>query len=530
LAAGAKAAWIQAVYQNLELATSALRGASRAYDHKPWGLSVCDDCGIVPNKGPFHLGLCRTFNWVSYLSGTDFILPERYWEGVFHKDFQLFYGVYTPQLLRNRLKIEQELWDYARSHRRGEGPQAQLAFVQGNKSVYQGFCRWSEDDDYPGLQYDPVHSGWHYLSELLPDLNFSFYYPLHRPASGEFWVTGTPFGKIDIVPAIADLSALTRYKALFFPGWNTITNEMYAKLADYVRGGGILVMALPQLTVEPPPQTEPSLLGGGNFADLFGVNIKSKREAVSLLKPAPDTKEHWAVDRGHTWNVQPRYGDKPLFAYSVEMKGARPVLVDQGRPVLVENTLGSGTALLMLLSNHPGRQELAPLYRDLVRRLAEHLQPEIRMEGSNTLNYSIFTDTCEGSSFTRLLCCEANWWDQHSLQTDARLIVNGRVCPITVPREKIKEVILMDHLVAASDDPALSLWSIHGKGKEYIITLQGINRRSLDLYMLSGEELVFQAANGVDLSRGEQMLDTGVRHYTLELTIPGRTTVTVRFR
>ena len=53
-----------------------------------------------------------------------------------------------------------------------------------------------------------------------------------------FFFSGTPYGDFDEVPAEASAGYLKQYSLLAHLGWNTMIDEDYAKLRDFVSNGG----------------------------------------------------------------------------------------------------------------------------------------------------------------------------------------------------------------------------------------------------------------------------------------------------
>jgi hypothetical protein len=152
-----------------------------------------------------------------------------------------------------------------------------LAFVYGNlESMF-----WMDDDRIPETvdmgNWDRLHWGmpgttehrriWKASEAWLPRV------PLDDPRNESLthMFTGTPYGPVDIVQPTVDLSS---YQAVAFLGWNTMTEEIYANLLSFAKGGGALFLCGCHLDTRIDLQASPSLIFGGKVAELIGAEIE----------------------------------------------------------------------------------------------------------------------------------------------------------------------------------------------------------------------------------------------------------------
>ena len=340
LAAGCDA-FIPELYrgQNMEWYLSQTRGCARSLG-KDWGGSLADawwyttyiygELGsrpqnparqntidslshaqrrrLCPNHAPEDIR--QAYHYMFY-NGCKAILSEA--PDYFERDGQLTsLGRIVQEFigfLQKHPPIEPPLADVAVVRGLGEGWQSCYACdvrSAGLKSQQDAFAvNCSAPRDWgPNARY----RDWELLNFFFPGYG-------HWSQSTRYY-TGTPFGQIDIISAIAPPEGLARYRLLVFLGVNVMTPELRTKLADYVRQGGRLVMNVEQL------RDSHGRLDTQAANELF---------AVSLAGDAAPTSE--------TATQAPFY---PLA-----LAGATAILqTDSGRPLMLKHSLGKGWALL----------------------------------------------------------------------------------------------------------------------------------------------------------------------------------------
>ena len=178
-----------------------------------------------------------------------------------------------------------------------------------------------------------------------------------------------PLGQYDVVPAEAAAETLNQYGCLLFLGWNTMTGELYAKLKGFVEQGGRLVMFLPHLSTESDRGRELKLHNGGDFSDLFGVQVlgraEKKIQGFKYLAESSLPEYRFPVWRIRT---DPRFmglftssrvkvtSGKILAGAADHYMSEEKELLD--RPLVIENRLGRGTAFLVTAWEYPGDEGL----------------------------------------------------------------------------------------------------------------------------------------------------------------------------
>ena len=156
-------------------------------------------------------------------------------------------------------------------------PDVPLAFIYGNnESLF-----WRHDDRIAEMvdtgNWDTLAWGkyscceyrqmWKITEAWLPGLDFD---DVGKDESLTRMFTGSPYGSVDVVLPDGDLS---RYRAVAFTGWNTMTTAIYHNLLDYVRGGGTLFLCGAHCDTRTDPEKDVSLFNGGRLRELIGVDI-----------------------------------------------------------------------------------------------------------------------------------------------------------------------------------------------------------------------------------------------------------------
>lgn len=111
--------------------------------------------------------------------------------------------------------------------------------------------------------------------------------PVIEPYENAF-LSGTPFGQVDIVSFVQDAISCdflkAQYKALLFAGWNTASEKQYDVLKQYVESGGILFISIPQLSTNVTRNygdySVNELVHGGDFSELCGVKVLSRGKRI----------------------------------------------------------------------------------------------------------------------------------------------------------------------------------------------------------------------------------------------------------
>lgn len=217
--------------------------------------------------------------WLAYTYGGQIIYIEStvFKTNAFDRnDWEDHYCVGVRQILR-------DFYRFTRLDERMGKPLVPLAFVYGNlESMF-----WMDDDRAPETvdmgNWDRLHWGmpgttehrkiWTASEAWLPRV------PLDNPRNESLtrMFTGTPYGPVDIVVPTASLSS---YRAVAFLGWNTMTDEIYANLLAFVKGGGTLFLCGCHFDTRFDLTLAPAPIFGGKTSELIGAEIAGPGQEI----------------------------------------------------------------------------------------------------------------------------------------------------------------------------------------------------------------------------------------------------------
>jgi len=255
------------------------RGCARAHA-TAWYYHIAIMCQTsIPHDGPDKYRLWDMTLFAGYMYGGHGIWNENgvwrteHWWGDPVGDMTAIY--------RGGLK---KIYDFARTHERLGSVRANLAVIHGYLDGDPGAPVGGEGAVYGQLDrvYDygedwwlngPAEAGWQHLATFFPVPEIML---CQKKAPVPRYLAGTPYGQIDIIPSDTPQQALNRYSHALLLGWNTMTPEMYQSLVEYVKQGGMLFMALPQLSTCADRGKPYSFVNKGDLAELFGVTVLQK--------------------------------------------------------------------------------------------------------------------------------------------------------------------------------------------------------------------------------------------------------------
>lgn len=377
---------------------AAIRGAARAYN-KPWGTHIAMGWygGITVDK--LWMKRWKTSVWHCYLTGSEFIYPETGHLAL--KEHQSGH-VFEPSSdeMKTARHILREAYQFSLIHERpAGGPKVTLGIVSGYGDGAPGLWNpwaWGQYHDPKWLAGPPEH-GWELVDQLHRREEWSNY-----TVSGERdWSGNPPDGQYDIVPIESSLENLQHYGCLVFLGWNTMTAEIYEKLKAYVQGGGHLLMFLPQVSTHEERGAALQVYNGGDLSDLFGVKVTGwEPQDVRGIKflfqsslpgyrlPVGDIE----CDPRFMGNFTPARLElataRVLCGHDVMFSAEMDDIVKQ--PVLVENRLGEGVAMLVTLAEYPGDTAVVGFAQELLRVVSAGEQSAVRLLASDRVRYAVY--------------------------------------------------------------------------------------------------------------------------------------------
>lgn len=293
---------------------------------------------------------------------------------------------------------------------------------------------------------DP-EAGWKLLRVFLPGAFIPDF-----PAESEdvrIWHSGTPFGQFDIISSASPTVSWRQYRAIIFPGWNSMDAGLYRKLVAFVRGGGRLLMTAPQLSTRVDREylrdlNHPRFIREGDVRELFGVQL--------LNRKSPATDVLW--EDGSDWMVPDRgfrLGAK-IENVGVKIGNARVLARNQeGQPVLMENRLDKGIARLLTLQAFPGASGLKTLMTALWKSLALEARGRVWVEAPSTeVAWYVFWKNGQRG----LWLLNTDWTTEGNVK-EVRVHAEDRIWPVTLPQGE-PTYVQVDQTKGTSINPTCS--------------------------------------------------------------------------
>ncbi len=403
LDAGADIPVLELMCGNPEILVSGIRGLARAKSSKIWGTYVAHEWygGMRHDDILKQKRLNLAYNY-AYISGSNIFCLESGDEAL--RSYGYHYSA-ENEYCRQYQKTVRDFTRFTKEDSRPEGgPVVKVAFVQGNLDAWGswgGSALWGQYGREEWGHGDAEYA-WRVLEELGNKRNW---YDIAN--FGDNDLSATPVnGMYDVIPAESSLEAMSRYDYLVFVGWNTMTDEIYSNLKQYVSNGGILFMLASHLNVSDCRKEKVKIIGNGAVEDLFGCKlIDSDFKTNAGVKFEKTSKTEKLMYPGTTSRVcDPIYSHGYAKYARVSLEGGRAAarLSESFResgdftdlPVaVIENRVGDGTAILLATLEHAGNGAIYPLYRAIVREIisASHREGEIKVYGSTAVRFAVYS-------------------------------------------------------------------------------------------------------------------------------------------
>ncbi len=458
-----------------QLLIASIRGTGKAFD-KPWGVHIAMEHygGMSPDE--LWEKRWKKAIYFSYMSGAQYIWKET--SPLFYSEhpWQPRLGFNSPEMKQARQTMR-EAYQFASIHTRpAKGPKVRLGIVYGNNDGSPGLWNrvaWGQYGDDKWLE-GPAERGWNLVNKLYRKEEWA-----GETVLGKTDFSGSPpYGQYDVVPIEAPLEKLEQYSALFFPGWNTMTEEIYNKLKAYVSNGGHLIMYVAQLNTDPDRGKEIKLIHDGDFTDLFGVRVlgKGRKEIQGIKCMAESSLKNYPFPR---WRIRtdPRFigmftparvqltGAHVISGFSDSYKILKHQL--ENRPVLVENNLGKGSAFLVTVYEFPADEGMIRFTNDLLRVILQGEQADdIRLLSSDRIRYAVYGGATTGSKEQYEVIYMLN--TDPDVDYPAKLWLRGnRTGAFTIPANELRLAYLFGDLVLVPEQKTVDLasWK-HGKKRD----------------------------------------------------------------
>lgn len=287
-----------------------------------------------------------------------------------------------------------------KDHRPDGGPKVKVAFVYGNLDGYSawraGSSLWNCFDNKE-FGYSTPEYVWRIMDDISTKRHWA---DVHN--FGEVDLSGAPaYGSYDIVPAWAGHKAFSRYDYLIFTGWNTMTEEIYEELKQYVHDGGTVFMTAAHLNTTKKRNGEIKLVHDGKISELFGCELDSENaicvndgikfheSIVPGIKYPASFSYDPLLSEGYANYAKAKVtGGKASALLSHSFNDLDESIMDVG---IVENQYGKGHTILMTTLDYPSGATY-PVYRTVVREIitASHRAAEVKVYGGDKLRFSVY--------------------------------------------------------------------------------------------------------------------------------------------
>ncbi|NLF22903.1 MAG: hypothetical protein GX590_07045 [Lentisphaerae bacterium] len=387
-------------FPNLNVASALSRGLYRQFNLPTWGSHLAHEhYSWLPNRAPRKFDLLRAAMILKYMAGCKILVNESgnwfveaslcedspkfefprvplkpsevKWGGDAPMKFAPYiaearkhYGKvdYNAPIPRQYRRVMSEFYDFVKANGTPEGqPESMIALAKGNNDL--GSCSYNPNgaiagafalaDANPAWYAGSPERGW----EIAKKVFFPCPHVL-APWQNPF-LSGTPFGMVDIVSFVRDLIdadfLLANYKALMFCGWNTSSPQQVETLKRYVAGGGTLFISIPQLSTDARRNHGAfgveDLVHQGDFSDWCGVRVLGRGPRI-YWATAPDGVN------GLGFSFPRRFGVLTTSIGEIEITDpAAEVLVvddEQASPLLLRRRHGKGQVYFLNAWAYPG--------------------------------------------------------------------------------------------------------------------------------------------------------------------------------
>lgn len=249
---------------NLTYAQSEARGAARRWGPEwfcGWLAHEWQTFGIPYESDDKYLSLEAGMKSL-YLIGTSLMCLEsgssgtqahpHTWGGAKDADGKKHAYAYDEEPCRRYRETLRKVYGWIKANPRDTGtPETKIALALGGGDGYIGYANkdiapWGQHTN----RIDHIAETPNIWSGSVPEDNWAMTRDVFFPGSGTVGVSGTPYGQTDVI-VVDDQSRprdLERYSLIVFGGWNTMTARARDVLLDWVKKGGTLALAKPQLT------------------------------------------------------------------------------------------------------------------------------------------------------------------------------------------------------------------------------------------------------------------------------------------
>lgn len=393
------------------------RGAARGFGSEEFGTYVAHEWyGGVRHDDPLKEKRLGLIYKSAFLAGSNMVFLESGYECTNS------YGAEGDENHPYCQMVREETEKFNRfineKKRLARGPITKIAFVNGHLDGYAGHSTayggvtssvWGQHSREE-WGYGPAEHSYKILDDVYRSCDWHF--PVNY---GDADYSNAPaYGQYDVLPAEASAEVMKKYDWLIFTGWNTMTEEIYENLKEYVASGGNLLISAAHMKTSVARGSDGPYIHNGRTEDFLGCNLtgrkfrsnkgyKFARESIAsgLLYPGAINCETDPIDPigsdGYTnYAVIEEKGCKRA-AFLSEWFFSTPEDYQNEAAALVENKYGKGNVLFMCTDEYPGAPGVFTLYKLIVKSIltATHRNSDIKVLANDKVRFAVYEDdTC----------------------------------------------------------------------------------------------------------------------------------------
>ncbi len=316
---------------------------------------------------------------------------------------------------------------------------------RGQLHVSVAFLQGKGDDFTPPIRCDRPNVIWEKSWD-----HVRIFYPGMRIRRGKgsprFWAsyglfTSNPYGDIDIVPAQADISALSEYRCLIMAGWNMADDDFGRRMLEYVRGGGTLLLTWAHLYTTADRERalahRSQILFNDDIRELTGIRSADFSADVPRLETDFPAGEQY-----------------------------------------IEHSVGEGRVILVNSKCYPSEKPIRRLYTSLVRGIARENREYEALFGWVSSDGCVYTAAYDAPDRRTFYLLDVRWWRNRPHTARAVLHMGEAVCGFPVERDVLNVMTMFNGVAVLTADNTTDIIACDGQS----LTLQGAGETKIVLF------------------------------------------------
>ena len=394
---------LEVVYSDeLERAYAGVKTAAEAFGRKSFGTDMAMDWYGGMQSDELWEARWRTSLYHAYIRGADPIYNEHGLMSLMSHGRKFDHD--HPVSRRYR-KVLADFTSWCRAHPRADGfPLAAVGAIQGRFDGYAGIFQTHlfgqrTNDAFRVTEAD--RTAWRLFDGLYRRRGWQ-----DRDTWGDADFSGNPpLGAAGVLPFDAPETEFAKYKFLFLLGRNVMDDALYAKLVNYVKGGGTLMLAASHMTTQDAPDGAFVPYNGGDWSALAGVKMKDAQPSrlphgIKFVRnpgpgwnfqPLTDTWDPDFIEGGFSVPALDATTAKP-FAVASDSFHEKDLSSCMG--VAFVNEVGKGRVVFLASLDSPGAFGVRKLYAFLMAKAMEAVGSETwpKVECADVVRWSVYPD------------------------------------------------------------------------------------------------------------------------------------------